>query len=335
MNRNSVVTFGESLLRLTSPGFERFLQTPNFTAVFGGAEANVAVALSSFGMDATYVTVLPENNPIADAAVAELRRFGVDTSQITRSKGRLGTYYMELGADHRAGRVVYDREYSAMALARPGDIRWDSVFDGARWFHTTGITPAISASAADLSLEAMRAARKKGLTVSFDLNYRRSLWKWGKSAQEVLTEMIAATDILLANEEHLRMILGKDGLVGARAVADQALTAHANLKAVAISLRESPDAGRHSWSACLNNRQEFLTSRRYDITHIVDRIGAGDAFAAGLIYGWTNLDSRQAALEFAVAASCLKHSIPGDFCRATVEEVHALLAGGTQGRISR
>ena len=157
----------------------------------------------------------------------------------------------------------------------------------------------------------------------------------GKSAQEVLTEMIAASDILLANEEHLRMILGKDGPVGARAVADQALTAHSNLKAVAISLRESPDAGRHSWSACLNNRQEFLTSRRYDITHIVDRIGAGDAFAAGLIYGWTNLDSRQAALEFAVAASCLKHSIPGDFCRATVEEVHAVLAGGTQGRISR
>jgi 2-dehydro-3-deoxygluconokinase len=335
MNRKRVVTFGESLLRLTSPGFERFLQTPNFTAVFGGAEANVAVALSSFGMDATYVTVLPENNPIADAAVAELRRFGVDTSQITRSKGRLGTYYMELGADHRAGRVVYDREHSAMALARPGDIRWDNVFDGAGWFHTTGITPAISASAADLSLEAMRAARQIGLTVSFDLNYRRSLWKWGKRAQEVLTEMIAVTDILLANEEHLRMILGKDGPLGARAVADQALTAHANLKAVAISLRESPDAGRHSWSACLNNRQEFLTSRRYDITHIVDRIGAGDAFAAGLIYGWTNLDTRQAALEFAVAASCLKHSIPGDFCRATIEEVHALLAGGTQGRITR
>jgi 2-dehydro-3-deoxygluconokinase len=335
MNREKVVTFGESLLRLTSPGFERFLQTPNFTAVFGGAEANVAVALSSFGMDAAYVTVLPENNPIADAAVAELRRFGVDSSQITRSKGRLGTYYMELGADHRAGRVVYDREYSAMALAKPGDIRWNNVLDGAGWFHTTGITPAISASAADLSLEGMRAARQKGLTVSFDLNYRRNLWKWGKSAQEVLTEMIAATDILLANEEHLRMILGKDGPMGAQAVADQALSAYSNLKAVAISLRESPDAGRHGWSACLNNRQEFLTSRRYDITHIVDRIGAGDAFAAGLIYGWTNLDSRQDALEFAVAASCLKHSIPGDFCRATVEEVHALLAGGTQGRISR
>ena len=335
MNRKRVVTFGESLLRLTPPGFERFLQTPNFTAVFGGAEANVAVALSSFGIDATYVTVLPENNPIADAAVAELRRFGVDTSQITRSRGRLGTYYMESGADHRAGRVVYDREYSAMALARPGDIRWDNVFDGAGWFHSTGITPAISASAADLSLEGMRAARQKGLTVSFDLNYRRNLWKWGKSAQEVLPEMIAAADILLANEEHLRMILGKDGPMGARAVADQALTAHSNLKAVAISLRESPVAGRHSWSACLNNRQEFLSSRRYDITHIVDRIGAGDAFAAGLIYGWTNLDSRQAALEFAVAASCLKHSIPGDFCLATVEEVHAVLAGGTQGRISR
>jgi 2-dehydro-3-deoxygluconokinase len=335
MNSKRVVTFGETLLRLTTPGFERFLQTPNFNAVFGGAEANVAVAVSSFGMDATYVTVLPENNPLADAAVGELRRFGVDTSQISRGKGRLGTYYLELGTDHRAGRVVYDREHSAMALAKPGDIRWASVFDGAIWFHTTGITPAISAAAADLSLEAMRTARQKGLTVSFDLNYRRNLWKWGKSAQEVLSEMIAAADILIANEEHLRMVLGKDGPTGPQAIGDQALNTHSNLKAVAISLRGSPDAGRHTWAACLNNRQEFLNSRRYDITHIVDRVGSGDAFAAGLIYGWTNLDSHQAALEFAVAASCLKHSIPGDFCRATIDEVYAVLAGETQGRISR
>jgi 2-dehydro-3-deoxygluconokinase len=335
MNPKRVVTFGESLMRLTTPGFERFLQTPNFTAVFGGAEANVAVALSSFGMDATYVTVLPENNPIADAAVAELRRFGVDISRITRGKGRLGTYYLELGADYRAGRAVYDREYSAMSLAKPGDIRWDNVLDGAGWFHTTGITPAISALAADLSLEAMRAARKKGLTISFDINYRRNLWKWGKSAQEVLTEMIAAADILIANEEHLRMVLGKDHPMGPRAVADHALAAHSNLKAVAISVRESPDAARHSWSACLNDGQAFLTSRRYDLTHIVDRVGAGDTLAAGLIYGWTNLPNLQDALEFAVAASCLKHSIPGDFCRATVEEVQALLTGETRGRISR
>jgi 2-dehydro-3-deoxygluconokinase len=222
-----------------------------------------------------------------------------------------------------------------MSLAKPGDIRWDNVLDGAGWFHTTGITPAISASAADLSIEAMHAARQKGLTVSFDLNYRRNLWNWGKSAQEVLTEMIAAADILLANEEHLRMVLGKDHPMGPRAVADHALAAHSNLKAVAISVRESTDAGVHSWSACLNSRQEFLTSRRYDMTHIVDRVGSGDAFAGGLIYGWTNLDSHQAALDFGAAASCLKHSIPGDYCRATVEEVQALLAGETRGRISR
>jgi 2-dehydro-3-deoxygluconokinase len=330
-----VVTFGESLLRLATVGFERFMQTPHFSAVFGGAEANVAVALSSFGVPASHVTVLPENNPIADAAVAELRRFGVDTASVVRRPGRLGVYYVEFGAGHRPGRVIYDRERSAMALARSGDIDWQKAFDGASWFHISGITPAISASAADLALEAMREAKARGSTVSFDLNYRRNLWNWGKSPQEIMGEMTRSADILIGNEEHIRMVLGVSAPMAARDLSDATLRDYSNLKAVAVTLRESDGASKHSCSASLNDRSQFLTSRRYDITHSVDPIGAGDAFAAGLIYGWTNLTSRQEALEFAAAAGCLKHSIPGDFCRATVEEVRALMVGDGSGRMQR
>jgi 2-dehydro-3-deoxygluconokinase len=330
-----LVTFGETLLRLTPPGYERFLQSPQFTAVFGGAEANVAVAFSSFGMDAAYVTVLPDSNPIADAAVAELRRFGVDTSRIVRARGRLGTYYLETAANQRPGRVVYDREYSAMALAKPGDISWDTILEGAGWFHITGITPAIIASAADLAMEAMRSARTKGVTVSLDLNYRRNLWNWGKSPQQVMNEMMRMTDILIANEEHLRMILGLSQRYDGRKLTDHVLNTFENVQGVAVSLRDSPDGQRHCWSACLNDRKEFLTGRRFDITHSVDRIGAGDAFAAGLIYGWLNFAERQKSLDFGIAASCIKHSIPGDFCRATAEEVHAMMDNSQTGRIHR
>jgi 2-dehydro-3-deoxygluconokinase len=330
-----LVTFGETLLRLTPPGYERFLQSPQFTAVFGGAEANVAVAFSSFGMDAAYVTVLPDSNPIADAAVAELRRFGVDTSRIVRARGRLGTYYLETAANQRPGRVVYDREYSAIALAKPGDISWDPILEGAGWFHITGITPAISASAADLAMEAMRSARTKGVTVSLDLNYRRNLWNWGKSPQQVMNEMMRMTDILIANEEHLRMILGLSQRYDGRELTDHVLNTFENVQGVAVSLRDSPDGQQHCWSACLNDRKEFLTGRRFDITHSVDRIGAGDAFAAGLIYGWLNFAERQRSLDFAIAASCIKHSIPGDFCRATAEEVRAMMDNSQTGRIHR
>jgi 2-dehydro-3-deoxygluconokinase len=330
-----LVTFGETLLRLTPPGYERFLQSPQFTAVFGGAEANVAVAFSSFGMDAAYVTVLPDSNPIADAAVAELRRFGVDTSRIVRARGRLGTYYLETAANQRPGRVVYDREYSAIALAKPGDISWDPILEGAGWFHITGITPAISASAADLAMEAMRSARTKGVTVSLDLNYRRNLWNWGKSPQQVMNEMMRMTDILIANEEHLRMILGLSQRYDGRELTDHVLNTFENVQGVAVSLRDSPDGQQHCWSACLNDRKEFLTGRRFDITHSVDRIGAGDAFAAGLIYGWLNFAERQKSLDFAIAASCIKHSIPGDFCRATAEEVRAMMDNSQTGRIHR
>jgi 2-dehydro-3-deoxygluconokinase len=330
-----LVTFGESLLRLTPPGYERFLQSPQFTAVFGGAEANVAVAFSSFGMDAAYVTVLPDNNPIADAAVAELRRFGVDTSRIVRARGRLGTYYLETAVNQRPGRVVYDREYSAMALAKPGDISRDTTLDGAEWFHITGITPAISASAADLAMEAMLSARTKGVTISLDLNYRRNLWNWEKSPQQVMTEMIRISDILIANEEHLRIILGLSQRGDVQELTNHVLHAFENIQGTAVSLRESLNGQQLYWSACLNDRKQFLTGRRFDITHSVDRIGAGDAFAAGLIYGWMNFADRQRTLDFAIAASCLKHSIPGDFCRATAEEVLAMMDKPETGRIHR
>ncbi len=339
-----IVTFGEIMLRLAPPGFERFLQTPQFCATFGGGEANVAVALAGFGAPASFVTVLPQN-PIADAAVAELRRFGVDTGQIVRGKGRLGIYYLEAGANQRPSKVVYDRDNSAIALAKPGDLNWDSILEGAAWFHITGITPAISESAAALALESVRKAREKGLTVSCDLNYRKNLWKWGKPAVEVMREMAQFVDIAIANEEDVQMALGIQADVDVhsgkldpaqyRKLTDKVLGEYAGMKAIAITLRESHSASHNGWSACLNDRGEFLTSRHYEITHIVDRVGGGDSFAGGLIYGLTALPSHQEALEFAVAASCLKHSILGDFNRYTVDEVKALIKGGGSGRVQR
>src|SRR5579885_341465 len=331
-----VVTFGELMLRLAPPGLERFLQTPQFVATFGGGEANVAVALASFGLPASFVTVLP-SNPIADAAIGELRRLGVDTSKIIRGKGRLGIYYLESGANQRPSKVIYDREYSAIALAKPGDIHWGPIFQGAAWFHLTGITPAISASAADLALEAVSCAKRAGLKVSCDLNFRKNLWKWGKPATEVMPELIRSVTIAIANEEDVQMALGIQADVDVhsgeldprqyRKLTDKVLHEFDNLEAIAITLRESKSASHNGWSACLNDRYQFLVSERYEITHIVDRVGAGDSFAGGLIYGYLKLSNRQEALDFAVAASCLKHYVPGDFCRVTVDEVNALLRG--------
>lgn len=341
----SIVTFGEVMLRLAPPGFERFLQTPQFVATFGGGEANVAVALAQFGMPAAFVTVLPAGNPVADACVGELRRFGVDTSRIVRGKGRLGIYYLEAGANQRPSKVVYDREDSAIAQAKPGSINWDDALAGAGWFHVTGITPAISASAADLALEAASAAKTKGLTVSCDLNYRKNLWKWGKPAAEVMQQLMQYVDIAIANEEDVQMALGIQAEVDVHSgkldraqyekLTARVLAEYPQLQAIAITLRESHSASHNGWSACLNDRREFLTSRSYDITHIVDRVGGGDSFAAGLIYGLLNLKTHAEALEFAVAASCLKHSVPGDFNRFTVDEVNGLLKGGGSGRVQR
>jgi len=344
MDKN-IVTFGEIMLRLASPGAERFLQSPRFDATFGGGEANVAIALASFGLSAVYVTVLPEKNPIADAALAELRGRGVDTSQIVRGKGRMGIYFLEAGANQRPSRVVYDRENSAIALAKPGDIDWKKSFEGAGWFHVTGITPAISGSAAELSVEGMRAARELGITVSCDLNYRRNLWKWGTSAIGVMTELTKLADVIIANEEDVQMALGFGTSTGVKSgeldpmqyekLTNEVLAAYGNLHAIAITLRESKSASHNGWSACMNDRKNFIMSRHYEITNIVDRIGAGDSFAAGLIYGMLRLSTSEEALEFAVAASCLKHSIPGDFTRFSIDEVNALLKGDASGRVQR
>jgi len=329
------VTFGEIMLRLTPPGWERFLQSPVLGASFGGGEANVAVALASWGIPAMFVTVLPEN-PIADAAVGELRRFGVDTSGIVRGMGRLGIYFLK---------VVYDRAGSAIAMARPGDIDWSRVFDGAGWFHLTGITPAISSSAADLALEAVEKSKAAGITVSVDLNFRKNLWKWGKAAEEVMRPLTARADIAIGNEEDVQRALGiqsaadvESGKLNVKHYEEltaRVLAEFPNLRAVALTLRESRSASHNGWSACLRERDEFLVSRRYEITHIVDRVGSGDSFAAGMIYGFQALSSRRDALEFAAAAGCLKHSVPGDFHRASVEEVNALLKDGGSGRVER
>ncbi len=285
------------------------------------------------------------SNPIADAFIGELRRFGVDSSGIVRGKGRVGVYFVEPGANQRPSKVVYDRESSAIALAKPGDIDWDKSFDGAGWFHITGITPAISAGAAQLALESVAAARSKGLTVSCDLNFRKNLWKWGKSAAEFMPELFRFVDVGIANEEDCQMALGihaeadvHSGKLDSeqyRKLTDTVLAAYPNLKMLAVTLRESRSASHNGWSACLNDRESFLVSRHYEITHIVDRVGGGDSFAGGLIHGLLNLPSHAEALEFAVAASCLKHSIPGDFNRFTVDEVNGLLKGGGSGRVQR
>jgi 2-dehydro-3-deoxygluconokinase len=339
-----VVTFGEIMLRLAPPGFERFLQSPQFVATFGGGEANVAVLLASLGCAARYVTVLPAN-PIADACVAELRRFGIDTSAVARGSGRLGIYYLEAGANQRPSKVIYDRDRSAIALAKPGSIDWTHALGGARWLHITGITPALSESAAALARESMEKARAMGVTVSCDLNYRKNLWKWGKTSQEVMSDLFRFVDIGIANEEDCQMALGiqteadvHSGALDPAAyekLAQKVLDQYPQLKVMAITLRESRSASANGWSACLHDRKQFRLSRRYEITHIVDRVGAGDSFAGGLIYGLLELKDPQQALEFAVAASCLKHSIPGDFCRLTAAEVQDLMKGGGSGRVQR
>ncbi|HYZ86971.1 MAG TPA: sugar kinase [Bryobacteraceae bacterium] len=339
-----VVSFGEIMLRLAPPGYERILQSPQFMATFGGGEANVAVAVSMFGVPARYITILPPDNPISDAFLGEMRRFGVDPQFVVRGKGRFGIYFVEPGANQRGSKVVYDREGSAIALGKPGDINFDAAFEGAQWFHITGITPAISASAADLALESVRKAREEGLTVSCDLNYRKNLWKYGRSTKEVMTELIKYVDVCIANEEDVQMALGIEAEVDVhsgqleegvyRKLSDTVLSTYPNLRAIAITLRESFSASHNGWSACLNDGKSFYRSRRYDITHIVDRVGGGDCFAGGLIFGLITMEPKD-ALEFAVAASCLKHSIPGDFNRFTRAEVEALVKGGGSGRVQR
>jgi 2-dehydro-3-deoxygluconokinase len=333
------------MLRLTPPGFERLLQTPVFNASFGGGEANVAVALAQFGAPSRFITVLPEANPIADALVGEMRRFGVDASQIVRGPGRMGIYFIEAGANQRASKVLYDRAHSAISIAAPDLIDWSRALEGATWFHTTGITPAVSESAAEMAIAALKKARDLGAQTSCDLNYRKNLWKWGKPAFEVMPELLKCCDVCIANEEDCQKALNVHVDIDVESgdlerekyseLAERVLATYSNLKMIAITLRESKNASHNNWSACLHTGKEFLLSRRYAITHIVDRVGGGDSFAAGLIYGLTHLDTPAEALEFAVAASCLKHSLPGDFSRFSVHEVNELARGAGSGRVQR
>jgi len=332
------------MLRLKSPNWERFFQSPLLEATFGGGEANVAVGLARFGLNVAYVSVVP-NNSIGDACIGELRRQGIDTSLIVRKGNRLGIYFLENGANQRPSKVVYDRSHSAIAEVKPGDINWDRVFDGANWFHISGITPAISLFASELSLEAVKKARERGITVSCDLNFRKKLWKYGKSAPEVMSELAKYIDIAIANEEDFQKSLGvkvdidvdSGGLQVEeyKELTDKILSLYPNIQKIAITLRESHSANYNGWSAVLNNREEFLISKKYEIHNIVDRVGAGDTFATGLIYGLNNLNSDKEALEFAVAASCLMHSIPGDLPLLSVEEVKNLAGGAASGRVQR
>ena len=341
---SQVVAFGEVMLRLKSPGFERLFQSPMLEATFGGAEANVAVSLAQYGIPARFVSAVPANN-IGDACVAELRSFGVDTSAIRRQGDRLGVYFLESGANQRPSKVTYDRSGSSIATAKRGDFDWSAVFDGANWFHISGVTPAISACAADLALEAVQAARAQGVTVSCDYNYRKNLWRWGKKAPEVMRELVKHVQVGIANEEDCQKALGLDVSVNVeaghldldkyRVLAQRVLDAFPNLERQVITLRESHSADRNGWSAVLATRSQFLHSRQHDISDIVDRVGAGDSFAAGLIYGMLTYRDDAKALEFATAASCLKHSILGDFNRVSASEVEALVQGEASGRVQR
>jgi len=342
-----VVTFGEIMLRLKSPEHERLFQSPRLEGTFGGGEANVAVSLALFGRSAAFVTALPDN-PVADSAVRVLRGYGVDVSGIRRTKtGRLGIYFLETGANQRASTVVYDREGSAISQVKPGDFDWVKLFAGASWFHVTGITPALSQSAADVTLDAMKAAQKAGLKVSFDLNYRKKLWNYGKKAPEVMSELVKHVDVVVANEEDIQMCLGIEpdgvdvsgGHVSAeayRGLTRKVKKAYPNLSVVAVTLRASRSADRNGWSAVLDGQKGFFTSRDYDIDDIVDRVGGGDSFSAGLVFGLTEWPEDEGkALEYAVAASCLKHSISGDFNLVTRSEVEGLMGGDASGRVKR
>jgi len=338
------LSFGEIMLRLKPPGVERFFQTPAMEATFGGGEANVAVSLSNFGCDAAFLSVLPQN-ALAEHCVGELRRFGVDTSRIQYGPGRMGIYFLEGGANQLPSKVIYDRAGSAIAQAKPGEIAWDKALADVDWFHITGITPAISETAMELSLQAVQQAKDRGATVSCDLNFRKNLWKYGKTAPEVMTQLAKYVDVAIANEEDVQMCLGITNDVAVeqgelareqyKALSDQVLKRYPDMKLIAITLRESKSADSNGWAACLNDRTTFIESKHYMINDIIDRVGGGDSFSAGLIYGLTHYDTHAQALEFAVAASCLKHSIGGDFNRVNVSDVEKLMGGDGSGRVLR
>ncbi|MGC8839675.1 MAG: PfkB family carbohydrate kinase [Anaerolineae bacterium] len=344
--QKKVVTFGEIMMRLSPPGFQRFTQARSFDVVYGGGEANVAVSLAHFGVPVDYVTRLPKND-LGEACLQFLRQCGVGTDKVVWGGERLGIYFLEMGAMQRGSKVVYDRAHSAFATIAPGMVDWRAAFADADWFHWTGITPAISEGAAKACLEAITTAKEMGLTVSCDLNYRAKLWKWGRRASEVMPELVRHCDVAVGNEEDADKVFGIQapgvdvvaGKVEAekyRFVCEELHRRFPNLRTIAITLRGSISASHNTWSGVLWHGGTFHIGRTYDLTHIVDRVGGGDAFVAGLIYGLrTYGDDVQRALEFAIAASCLKHSIFGDFNLVTVGEVEQLMAGEASGRVSR
>lgn len=346
--KNKIVTFGEIMLRLATPDYMRFGQSSVFTATFGGGEANVAVSLANYGLSTEFVTRLPQND-IAHSCVMDLRKYGVGTNHIIYGGERLGIYFLETGAVSRASKVIYDRAHSSVSDIRPGMVNWDEVLKDASWFHWTGITPALSQGAADACMEAIRVANKRGITVSCDLNYRKNLWKYGKTAAEVMPDLVAGCDIILGNEEDFEKVFGikpegfdvstTHGEVNAadfESVCIQMMQKFTRARKIIITLRGSINANHNTWGGVLYADGALKQSMRYDITHIVDRVGGGDAFMGGLIYGLITYPADdQKALDFAVAASCLKHTIYGDFNLVTVEEVEKLMGGDASGRVSR
>lgn len=337
-----IVTFGEIMLRLAPEGYLRFMQTEKFQATYGGGEANVAVSLANYGMDARFVTKLPAHD-IGQAAINDLRRYGVDTTKVTRGGERVGIYFLEKGASQRASKVIYDRAHSAICEATTADFNWDEIFEGAEWFHFTGITPALGDNVAEICVEACKAAKARNITISCDLNYRKKLWTKAK-AQEVMTTLMEYVDVCIANEEDAADVFGihaeatdidggKLNHEGYKEVANK-LKEQFDFKYVAITLRGSISANDNNWAAMLYDGNEYFFSKNYAV-HIVDRVGGGDSFGGGLIYSLINDAQPQEAIEFAVAASCLKHAVEGDYNRVTVEEVKALAGGNGSGRVQR
>jgi len=342
-----IVTFGEIMLRLSPPGFKRFSQVNNFDVVYGGGESNVAVSLANYGLDVDFVTRLPEND-LGECALMEMRKRNVGTKYIERGGERLGIYFLETGAVSRGSKVVYDRAHSSMSTIEKGMVDWEQVFQGADWFHWTGITPAISQGAADACLEAIQMANKMGVTVSTDLNYRKKLWKYGKDPMDVMPELVAGCDIILGNEEDAEKHFGlhpegvdvtHGGSVDGKAylsVLKQLMEMFPRAQKVITTLRGSISASHNTWSGVLYDGKTLYEAPEYNITHIVDRVGGGDSFMGGLIYGLLRYKGDdQQALNFAVAASCLKHTIKGDANLVTVEEVEKLMGGDASGRVSR
>ena len=343
-----VVTFGEIMLRLAPPGYLRFSQANSFDANYGGGEANVAVSLANYGLPTEFVTRLP-NNDIGHCALAEMRKHNVGTSHILKGGNRLGIYFLETGAVSRASKVVYDRSHSSMSEIKPGMVDWKEAFKDAQWFHWTGITPAISQSAADTCLEALKFANEMGITISTDLNYRAKLWNYDGNRQEIMTKLTSYCDIILGNEEDAEMHFGikPEGLdittQGENLKAEVFLSVcqqmHAKFpraKKIITTLRGSISASNNTWAGVLYDGSKMFKSIQYQITHIVDRVGGGDSFMGALIYGlihYTNND--QKALDYAVAASCLKHTIKGDVNLVTIPEIEKLIGGDTSGRVSR